>query len=83
MSLEVIYIIGYSIGACIHSFSITCNPINWYICHTEQSSDNQCCPDCCSNNYICSMVVSCGRGCYDGCIGNNTNLHSDRAVVNS
>ena len=77
MSLELLYIIGYSCGSSTHSICVSNNPCYCSIkngCCSNITTKIYTCCNCCVNNYICSLLVSCGKGCYDGCIGNDTNI---------
>ena len=75
MSTTILYIFGYSLGECIHKTITSCVPHNICITNQESVSGGVWCPGCCTNNYICSLVVSCGRGCYDGCVGNVSDIN--------
>lgn len=76
MLLEMLYIIGYSYGSCIHTICISCNPCNCSINNCCCKNIYPSCFNCCLHTSMCSLLVSCGKGCYDGCIGTNIEISS-------
>ncbi len=83
----ILYVFGYSVGSCIHGICSTGHRIfysdNSTCLYTHDSQGTCTCCPCCFNNYICSLVVSCGRGCYDGCVGDSTHIHPSNVSMNS